>query len=55
MAMYRCETPTGKGVKHQKQRDNIFSVVVPYCFSSEDMDACMEYTEKIGSISEISG
>jgi len=47
MAMYGCEVPTGKGVEHQTRRDDIFSVVAPYCFSTEDMDAYMEYTENI--------
>ena len=60
MAMYGCEVPTGKGVdikqtRHhddddifsQTRRDDIFSVVVPYCFSTEDMDAYMEYAENI--------
>ena len=47
MAMYGCEVPTCKGVEHQTRRDDIFSVVAPYCFSTEDMDAYMEYTENI--------
>ena len=45
MAMYGCEIPTGKGVEHQKRRDDIFSIVARYCLSKEDMEAYMEYTE----------
>ena len=50
MALYRCEVTTGKGVEHQTRRDDIFSVVTPYCFSTEDMDAYLEYTENISDL-----
>ena len=44
MAMYRSEIPTGKGVDHQKRRDDIFSIVAQ---SEEDMEEYREYTENI--------
>ena len=47
MAMYGCEIPTGKGVEHQRRRDDIFSIVAQYCLSEEDMEAYMEYSENI--------
>ena len=47
MALYGCEIPTGKGVEHQKRRDEIFSIVSQYCMSEEDLESYMDYTENI--------
>ena len=47
MALYGCEIPTGKGVEHQKRRDEIFSIVSQYCMSEEDLEGYMEYSDCI--------
>jgi hypothetical protein len=47
MALYGCDVPTGKGVDHQRRRDEIIDIVAPYCFSKEDMEDYLDYPEHI--------
>jgi hypothetical protein len=47
MALFGINVPHSRKPQDREAREEIFQIIAPYCFSSEDMAAINEYPDKV--------